>query len=154
MQGPIADRRTEWPKDSRDPLRIVGTEWPKDVRDQLRNVGTEWTKDSRDRLWIVGTEQPKDSRDRLRSQERREREKIIFMRFLKDGDRSYHHSPEGTIPRKMAEYCGDITAITLRHNKQVQTNYNYSLQIFLPPTFFEIQKASICDYKFLKTVMC
>ena len=65
MQGPIADRRTEWPKDSRDRFRIVGTEWPKDVRDQLRIVGTEWSKDSRERLRIVGTEWPKDSRDRL-----------------------------------------------------------------------------------------
>ena len=34
---------TEWPKDSRDQLRIVGTEWPKDSRDQLRIVGKEAT---------------------------------------------------------------------------------------------------------------
>ena len=47
---------TEWPKDSRDRLRIVGTKWPKDSRDRLRIVGTEWPKDSRDRLRIVGKE--------------------------------------------------------------------------------------------------
>ena len=33
---------TEWPKDSRDRLQIVGTEWPKDSKDRLRIVGTEW----------------------------------------------------------------------------------------------------------------
>ena len=57
---------TEWPKDSRDRLQIIGTKWLKDSRDRLQIIGTKWPKDSRDRLRIIGTEWPKDSRDRLR----------------------------------------------------------------------------------------
>ena len=37
------------------------TEWPRDSRDRLQIIGTEWPKDSRDRLWIVGTEKKKNS---------------------------------------------------------------------------------------------